>query len=166
MSDGVVTLRAFRLDDAPTVSAACQDPDIPRFTHVPYDYSERDAREFIAGTLGPGRDERSFAIVGAGDDVLLGALGFRLPHPGTGEIGYWVAAEARGRGVATRAVRLICESAFAELDIARMQLLAHVENTASHRLAERCGFTREGVLRSWAEMKDGRVDLVMFSLLR
>jgi RimJ/RimL family protein N-acetyltransferase len=164
LSDGVVTLRPFRLDDAAAVAAACSDPDIPRFTHVPDNYTESDAREFIAGTLRPEREERSFAIVDSGD-MLLGAIGFRIPHPGTGEIGYWLAAGARGRGAATRAVRLVCEWAFRELGLMRMQLLTHPENAASQKLAERCGFHREGLLRAWADMKEGRVDLVMYSLL-
>jgi RimJ/RimL family protein N-acetyltransferase len=164
LSDAVVTLRPFRLDDAPAVAAACRDPDIPRFTHVPENYTEADAREFIAGTMRPEREAKSFAIVGAGDE-LLGAIGFRIPHPGTGEVGYWLAAEARGRGAATRAVRLICEWAFAELGLVRMQLLTHPENAASQKLAERCGFRREGLLRAWADMQEGRADLVMYSLL-
>ena len=62
-SDGVVTLRPFRLEDAPAVAVACRDPDIPRFTNVPDNYSEEDARAFIAGTARPDRAERSFAIV-------------------------------------------------------------------------------------------------------
>jgi RimJ/RimL family protein N-acetyltransferase len=164
LSDGVVTLRPFRLDDAPAVAAACSDPDIPRFTHVPENYAESDARAFIAATMRPEREERSFAIVDA-DERLLGAIGFRTPNPGTGEIGYWLAADARGRGVATRAVRLVCEWAFRDLGLVRMQLLTHRENAASQKLAERCGFRREGVLRAWADMKEGRVDLVMYSLL-
>lgn len=165
LSDGVVTLRPFRLDDAAAVSAACQDPDIPRFTHVPENYTESDAREFIAGTMRHDREGWSFAIVAGGDERFLGAVGFRVPHPGTGEVGYWLAPEARGRGAATRAVRLLCEWAFGELGLVRVQLLTHPENAPSQRLAERCGFRREGVLRAWADMKEGRADLVMYSLL-
>jgi RimJ/RimL family protein N-acetyltransferase len=165
LSDGVVTLRPFRLDDAGAVAAACRDPDIPRFTHVPDNYTESDAREFIAGTMRPDREERSFAIVATDDERFLGAVGFRVPHPGTGEVGYWLAPGARGRGAATRAVRLLCEWAFGELGLVRVQLLTHPENAPSQRLAERLGFRREGVLRAWADMKEGRADLVMYSLL-
>ena len=164
LGDGVITLRPFRLEDAAAVAAACRDPDIPRFTHVPENYGESDARAFIAGSMNPEREERSFAIVDERDQ-LLGAIGFRTPHPGTGEIGYWLGAESRGRGAATRAVRLICEWAFEELGLVRMQLLTHPENAPSQKLAERCGFRREGVLRAWVDMKEGRVDLVMYSLL-
>ncbi len=96
---------------------------------------------------------------------FLGAIGFRLPAPAVGEVGYWLAAPARGRGVATRAVRLLCAWAFEELSLARIQLHTLPGNVASERLAERAGFTREGLLRSFAEMKGRRVDINMFSLL-
>jgi RimJ/RimL family protein N-acetyltransferase len=46
-----------------------------------------------------------------------------------------------------------------------MQLTTHLDNPASQRVAEKAGYTREAVLRSWAEQRDTRVDLVMYSLL-
>jgi [ribosomal protein S5]-alanine N-acetyltransferase len=62
-------------------------------------------------------------------------------------------------------VRLICAWAFEELPLARLQLHTLPGNAASERVAERAGFTREGLLRSFAEMKGERVDITMFSLL-
>jgi RimJ/RimL family protein N-acetyltransferase len=161
-----VTVRPFRADDAPAVAAACQDPEIPRWTSVPSPYGTDDAREFISGTLRVDRPELSLAVVEASDEaVFLGAIGLRLPSPGVGEVGYWLAAPARGRGVATRAVRLICAWAFETMPLARIQLHTLPGNEASERVAERAGFTREGLLRSFAEMKGKRVDITMFSLL-
>jgi RimJ/RimL family protein N-acetyltransferase len=161
-----VTLRPFRAEDAPALAAACQDPEIPRWTSVPSPYGERDALEFIARTSRADRAELSLAVVEASDAAeLLGAIGLRLPVPGVGELGYWLAAPARGRGVATRALRLLCGWAFERLLLARLQLHTLPGNEASERVAERAGFTREGVLRSFAEMKGKRVDITMFSLL-
>jgi RimJ/RimL family protein N-acetyltransferase len=71
----------------------------------------------------------------------------------------------RGHGAATRAVRLLARWAFDDLGIARLELTCGPDNTASQRVAERCGFTREGVLRSHMPFKGGRRDTVMFSLL-
>jgi [ribosomal protein S5]-alanine N-acetyltransferase len=76
-----------------------------------------------------------------------------------------VAAAARGRGLATTALRLVSRWAVRELGIARVHLTAHVDNPASQRVAERAGFRREGVLRAWEEIRGERVDLVMFSLV-
>ena len=75
--------------------------------------------------------------------------------------GYWVAPQARGRGVATRAVRLLARFAFTELGVARLELTCAPDNAAS----QRCGFVREGVLRSHLPFKGGRRDTVVFSLL-
>lgn len=147
------------------MAAACQDPEIPRFTEVPSPYSEDDARDFIAKVSSGELAELAFAIVDAGDGELLGSVGLRLPQPGVGEIGYWVAAPARGRGVAARAVRLLAAWAFDELGYVRIQIHTDPANTASQRVAESAGFTREGVLRSYGVVKGERIDIVMFSLL-
>jgi RimJ/RimL family protein N-acetyltransferase len=165
LSDGVVTLRPWREDDVPALVAALQDPEIPRWTRVPSPYTERDARWFLA-THRADRDEMSLAIVSAANgDELLGGIGFRLPRVRVGELGYWVAAGARGRGIATRAVNLLARWGFDELGLARVQILADPRNAASRHVAERAGFTSEGLLRSWDELKGERVDYLMFSLL-
>ena len=86
---------------------------------------------------------------------------------GVAEIGYWIRAESRNRGIATRAVRLASAVA-AEGDVLRLQLRADVENTASQRVAENAGFQREGVLRSvrFSRRKQRRIDFVMYSSSR
>jgi RimJ/RimL family protein N-acetyltransferase len=159
-----VTLRPLSEDDVPAVAEACQDPEIPRWTNVPSPYGEDDARAFVNDTMRGERPELSLAIVDANDDTLLGAIGLRLPAPGVGEVGYWLAAAARGRGAATRSVRLMCAWAFERLLLERIQLHTLPGNDASERVAERAGFTREGVLRSFTEMKGRRVDITMFSV--
>jgi [ribosomal protein S5]-alanine N-acetyltransferase len=82
-----------------------------------------------------------------------------------GEIGYWMAREARGRGLGTRAVRLLSRWAIDALALERVELLANPANEGSQRLAERAGFTREGLLRRYRTRHGVREDLVMFSLL-
>jgi RimJ/RimL family protein N-acetyltransferase len=96
---------------------------------------------------------------------VLGSIGIWTVQEGVGEIGYWVAAPARRRGVAVRAVRLLVACAFAAREYARIQLHTLPGNEASARVAERAGFTREGLLRSFALVKGRRTDIIMFSLL-
>jgi RimJ/RimL family protein N-acetyltransferase len=160
-----VTLRPWREDDAPAIAEICKDPEIPRWTSVPSPYTEGDAREFIRTTLAGDRAEMARAIVDTGSGALLGSVGLRVPAEGVGEVGYWLAPHARGRGTATRAVRLLCRWAFEELSLARIQLHTLPGNEASERVAERAGFTREGLLRSFTVMKGRRTDITMFSLL-
>ena len=161
----MVKLRPWREEDIPALVEVCQDPEIPRWTRVPSPYTEEDARAFIRDTLSGERAEMARAIVDAESGELLGAVGLRLPEPDVGEVGYWLAVRARRRGVATRAVKLMCRWAFDEFSLARMQLHTLPGNVASERVAERAGFTREGVLRQYAVMKGERTDITMFSLL-
>jgi RimJ/RimL family protein N-acetyltransferase len=168
LTDGDIRLRPWERRDVKAVTAACQDPEIPRWTVVPRNYTERHARDFIKGTaadIASGR-ELALAIVD-GDDRLLGALGLSNFDwvDLKGEIGYWVVAEARRRGVGSRATRLLATWAIKELGLERVELLANPLNEASQRLAERAGFTREGTLRRYRRRHGVREDLVMFSLL-
>ena len=102
LTDGEIRLRAFESRDVPAVTAACQDPEIPRWTVVPRNYTERHARDFIshtAGDVAAGR-ELAMAVVDA-DDGVLGAIGLSNFDWADmkGEIGYWVVPEARRHGV-------------------------------------------------------------------
>jgi RimJ/RimL family protein N-acetyltransferase len=166
LTDGVITLRPFAAGDVAAVTAACQDAEIARWTIVPSPYTEEDARAFVAQTREGWRDGRfwNFAIVDTASRELLGSIGVRLVDA-NGQIGYWVKREARGRGVATRALRLLSDWAMTELGFRRLQLLTEPENTASQRVAEGAGFTREALLRSYIELKGRRVDAYMYALL-
>ena len=168
LTDGDILLRPWERRDVAAVTEACQDPEIPRWTVVPHDYTERHARDFIshtAGDVAAGR-ELAMAVVDA-DDGVLGAIGLSNFDWADmkGEIGYWVVPEARRREVGSRATRMVAEWALTRLGLERLELLAHPENEASQRLAERAGFTREGVLRMYRRRHGVREDLVMFSLL-
>lgn len=168
LTDGNILLRPWQRGDVPAVTAACRDPEIPRWTVVPRDYTERHARDFIAGTAGDLESGRELAMaVVDGDGCLLGAIGMSNFdwQDLKAEIGYWVALEARGQGVAARATRLLALWAIEHLGLERVELLAHPENGASQRVAERAGFTREGTLRRYRRRHGVREDLVMFSLL-
>jgi RimJ/RimL family protein N-acetyltransferase len=168
--DGPTALRPWRDSDVNALVAACQDPEIARWTRVPENYGEADARAQLmhrydaihAGTLAP------FAIVSTSDaSELLGSISLlRLAwEHARGEVGYWLAREARGHGHTTRAVRLICTWGFEALGLDRIELLAATGNPASQRVAERAGFTREAVLRSYIRGKDGLQNMVAYSLL-
>jgi RimJ/RimL family protein N-acetyltransferase len=181
-AEGGVVLRRMESDDIGWITVACGDRELSRYVpSIPYPYSEADARAFVdhaargwaEGRLavfviaraprGPGRGQDQ----GQGINPGLGLISLHLfaSDPGLAEVGYWLCREARGRGVATTAVRLIARWAFRELGIGRLNLQTAPENLASQRVAERAGFTREGLLRAWLPTAGGRRDSVMFSLL-
>jgi RimJ/RimL family protein N-acetyltransferase len=168
--DGPTALRGWRDSDMPAIVIACRDPETVRWTQVPERYGETDARAFLltrhdaisGGTAAP------FAIVSTAEGShLLGSISlmhFDWRHR-RAEVGYWLAPEARGAGHATRAVRLICRFGFEQLGLERIELMAATGNPASQAVAERAGFTREAVLRSYFEGKGERHDMVAYGLL-
>jgi RimJ/RimL family protein N-acetyltransferase len=166
LTDGVIRLRLFGAEDAQWVAVACQDSLIPRFTFMDEGLSPEGAAEWIQKSkerwlTGNGR----FAIVECDSNRPLGQIGLGVPFIQlTGEVYYWLIPEARGKGMATRAVGLIADWGFDSVGIERLTLLAHPENAKSQRVAIRCGFTREGVLRAYEPIKGTRPDLVSWSL--
>ena len=162
LGDDAVTLRAWVEADAPVlVDCIDGDPEIARWLdQVPQPYTLDDAIAYIGGI-----GAASFAIVV--DGLVCGSIGVAWNEGrDTGELGYWLREEARGRGVTTRALVLAARWALAE-GAHRVQLRAAVENTASRRVAEKAGFTFEGVLRSayYNPRLGRRVDWAMYSLL-
>jgi RimJ/RimL family protein N-acetyltransferase len=168
--DGPTALRAWRDSDLDPLVAACQDPEISRWTRVPFPYGRSDARNYLlqrhdalhAGASAP------FAVVRAENrDQLLGSISLmRFSWKNArAEVGYWLSGEARGEGHMTRAVELITDWGFVHLGLHRIDLVAATGNPTSQRVAERCGFTREAVLRSYMFSKNGRDDMVAFGLL-
>lgn len=162
-----ILLRQWRLEDVPAVTAACQDTAIARWLAlVPQPYTEQDARFYIERCLASGDDRRPFAIAEASTAELVGSIDMRINHMRTGHVGYWVAPQARGRGVASEALVVLSTWAFESLGLGRVELATDPENVASQRAAEKAGFQRECVLRALLPDRDGgRRDGVMFSLL-
>lgn len=162
-----IALRPFRLDDAAAIAAACQDPTIPRFTMMPEAMTEAAAREWVEQALAwwPKGIAR-FAVTIPPSDRCCGQIGIQIdPAARRAEAFYWLAAGARGRGLATEALNLVTGWVFRDHGIIRVQLATHPENSASQRVAERCGFVREGVLRAWEPVKGAQPDVVMWSRL-
>ena len=169
-----MTLRPWDEDDAEALVRRINDPAVAEFMdRVPQPYGLADALEYIHGAREGwlSGESTNFAILVDGSDGPIGSIGVRWTEraDGIAEVGYWVAAEERGRGVATTATRSVARWAFeVALDLERLQLRADVLNAASNRVAEKAGFTREGVLRSSRlhERLQRRIDFVMWSLLR
>ncbi len=170
LADDVVLLRAWREADIPSIVLAFSDPVMQRFSWHDAPYTETDARDYFAeqDAARLRGDDLNFGLVEpCHQDVVLGCVSLYEVRPGQGcaGVGYWLAPGARGRGVATHAVCLLARWAFAELGLARLELTCSPDNEASQRVAERCGFSREGLLRSHVPFKEGRRDSLIYSLL-
>ena len=163
-------------DDLDRITEICQDADIQEWTFVPRNYQRSDAQFFVEQVVAKGWSEGrelTWAIreadAGAPPD-LVGMLGITLSGPEnarTGEVGYWLAAAARGRGTMTRAVAALIDMAFDPkgplgLSALRWRCEIHetshgpVPNWASWKVAWSLGFQREGRVRRFLP-HDGRL---------
>jgi RimJ/RimL family protein N-acetyltransferase len=167
----VVALRPWRDDDVPERMMAFADPLVQRYSWTHNErYTEAHARDFFDSLQQARLEERElgFALVSPDDDtdVLGGGSLHAIELPeARAAVGYWLAPHGRGRGVATHATRLLARWGFERLGLERLELTCAPDNPASQRVAERCGFTREGVLRSHMRFKGGRRDTIVYSLL-
>ncbi|MFE0446365.1 GNAT family N-acetyltransferase [Streptomyces fungicidicus] len=160
-------LRTVGPQDTDTVYAICQDPDIQRWTTIPSPYLPEHARGFTEQIAPDGWANGSmftFGVFLPGGE-LTGMLGITMRALGTGEIGYWAAKEHRGNGYITEAALAASRWAFTRMSVDRVEWRAEVGNTASRAVAERAGFTVEGVLRSSLNNKGVLRDCWVGSLL-
>lgn len=147
-------LRPFRVEDAPAVRDACRDAETQRWlTTLPRPYELHHAQYYTAmnSVDGWSTGPRSVAVTDAASGRLLASIGLvnRWESDARAEIGYWVTPAARGRGVASRATLAVAAWSFATLGVRRLELLTDTANVASQRVAEKAGFTREGLLREF-----------------
>jgi RimJ/RimL family protein N-acetyltransferase len=150
-----LVLRPLRAEDALAIAEGCADPEVPRFIpHIPDDYGLSDAQAYVEQVEGMDDDdpERVFAIADPENDKLIGLADIRVREGGA--LGYWLAPEARGRGLATEAARALVEWATQEHGVRKLTLTAHPDNTASQRVAEKAGFRRVGLVPH-PRFKDG-----------
>ncbi|WP_213932230.1 GNAT family N-acetyltransferase [Rhodococcus sp. B50] len=152
LTDGAVVLSPPESADVDAITDACRDPLIARWTTVPSPYARTDALYFVQDVV-PAKWESGcpdWAVRTSEDGVLCGMVGF-VPREGSDpEIGYWIAPTTRRHGLATAAVRLACDFAFAPdgMNVRRVAWRAFVGNRASAAVARRVGFRYEGIVRN------------------
>jgi len=162
LSDGVVTLRLPDEQDLPAIERGIVDPQVVRWVG-PTEHSAREVLEHNRARWASGTGA-TFSICDP-NDACLGHVWLNVADGMRGSVGYWLLPEARGKGFATRSVRLISRWAFEVLGLARLSLTAEPSNERSLRVAQRSGFVQEGLLRSFTDIGGRRVDCLVFSLL-
>lgn len=170
LSDGVVTLLPLGPDDVDDVYTVRRMPEVVAAT-VPPEPPDREQvveRCSVAGADWLAGASAALTIRDAPTDRLAGEISLYYHEPPTlcGMIGYHLDPAWRGRGFATRAVRLLCGWAFAEAGLARLEAGTAPENTASQAVLARAGFRRIGLLRSRLPGVHGhRIDDVLHELI-
>lgn len=157
-TDGIVTIRKFRRNDKYRMAEIANNMKIAINLRdaFPYPYSLEDARKFINMCLRI-KPYQVFAIEFEGEYV--GNIGIHKQddvYRKTAELGYFIGEQYWNRGITTRAVNLICDYGFRELDVIKIFSGVFSFNTASQRVLEKCGFEREAVLKS-SVIKNGKI---------
>ena len=162
LTDGTVILRAPEAGDLPALRQAVEDAEIARWFGDLGGSAEALLEEWRAWW----RDgsAAAFAVCTA-EGGMVGHVLIERRNSGRAHVEYWLLPDARGQGLATRALRLASRWAIDELGIRRLELWTEPENRASQALAGRAGYRRDGVLRSYSEINGRRVDAVFYSLL-
>lgn len=135
---------------------------------LPFPYTEDDARQYIMSMQNSDK-AKTFAFAVVYGNKCVGSIGiFRQEniHFRTAELGYYIAEELWGKGIATQAVKEACEYVFENSDIIRIYAEPFAFNIASQRVLEKNGFCFEGILKNNA-FKNGKVvDMKMYSKLK
>ena len=135
---------------------------------IPFPYTEESADWWLGMVSEHDGKDGVFRTIVV-DDMVVGNISIEQKadvYCRDAEIGYLLLTEFWSKGIMTEAVRLICEIAFAELDILRITGLVYAPNVASQRVLEKNGFLKEGIQRN-AVCKDGEVyDLCLYGKLK
>jgi RimJ/RimL family protein N-acetyltransferase len=165
-TDGVVVLRELREGDRAVVLSTMRDPLVAQWLNMPRAPTDRDFDSLVRLARN-GRltgDRFDFAVTEQGNDVSVGAVIASKRHRENYEVAYLAGPVGRGRGLMTRGVRLVCDWLFDE-GVGRIEVRTHPDNAPSQRVAERCGFRREGVERKSIWLHGQRADAIVWSLL-
>ena len=164
LTDGVVVLRPLEERDRSAVLETMRDEVVRRWLNMPPHPSDSDFATLLRTTREGAATGARYDLTVEVDDEAVGAVvASRRPRDNY-ELAYLAGARGRGRGYMVRAVRLVCDWLFAQ-GIGRLEVRTHPENVASQKLAERCGFVREGCERSSIWLHGRREDALVWSLL-
>jgi ribosomal-protein-alanine N-acetyltransferase len=162
-----LVLRPWSFADLPDVLSYAVDQEWGRYLPVPRPYGEADACRFVAAQMLLDREQHaSWAMRldgrGVGGINIRFSCEFRI-----GEVGYSVARELWGRGLATEASAAVIAHAFeAYPQLVRVRAVADARNVGSHRVLEKTGMVREGLLRQNRLVRGELVDEVWYGVLR
>jgi RimJ/RimL family protein N-acetyltransferase len=173
LTDGVITLRQYRVSDIDSVYRAVRESISELSVWMPWchpDYSIEETKTWIESQPDKWEkgEEYNFAISYGTGGLYLGGCGLRVIDQDAriSNLGYWIRTSQTNKGIATAATLLLAQFAFNELGLNRIELAIAVDNQASLRVADKAGATKEGILKNRLTKNGTPCDAVMFSLVR
>lgn len=169
---GRVTLRPPADSDVDEIFEACQDPLIPRFTTVPAEYTMAHALDYVQRVPSSLELRREFPFViefgVGGDKEFAGVMSLHTISIDNhrAEIGYWMQASMRGKGIGTIAAKMITNYGFLTMGFRHIEAAVDLDNIASQKLLASAGYSKEGILRQRVTRSDGsQIDMVELAVL-
>jgi ribosomal-protein-alanine N-acetyltransferase len=163
-----ITLRPWSIDDAKRLAVIANSRKIADSLRdlFPSPYSVRDARKWIRSIL-PVVPPCNFAIVS--DDIIVGNIGMITKddvYRKNIEIGYFIAEQFWGQGIATRAVKAVTSYAFSNFDVVRVYAEVFSDNTGSRKALEKAGFIHEATFKNSIIKNEVIKDDCVYSVLK
>ena len=128
-----------------------------------------DTEGFVKSVVNAPKNIFEYAFTIRKSDEFVGIIRFRHTDRlnKKTEIGYWLSEKHQEQGIVTKSVQKLCEFAFSNMDINRIQIKCAVNNLASIKIPIRLGFIFEGIERQ-GELLYGNVftDVVVYSKLK
>ncbi|MPY94536.1 MAG: GNAT family N-acetyltransferase [Acidimicrobiia bacterium] len=167
LTDGTILLRRPTPADADVLIAAVRESqrEVGRWmAWARADYGRADVDAYVGSAR---HGDEPFLIIDRGSRMLLGGTGLNQVDGANlrANLGYWVRTSATGRGVATRAARLVAWYGHVQLSLHRLELVVAVGNAASEAVAAKLGASVEGVLRDRLLVGSRHCDAAMHALL-
>lgn len=163
-----IVLRPLVEEDQEAIFAACNDAEMQRWFPLPNSYSMADAQTFIE--LSDHKRKEGSGLVSAIEyqEIFAGVIDIKKVdwRAKCCEISYWGSPWIRNKGVTSRALTLISQWVLQEMNFERIEVRIAPENLASQRVAEKAGYSREGIARNAGYINSGRLDLIIYSLIR
>ncbi|KAL3359531.1 hypothetical protein AABB24_016202 [Solanum stoloniferum] len=164
--DDIISLRLLDLTDIDDFMEWFTDDNVNKFCSRDTTFiSKEDAMQYIADVVIPHPWYREICL----NDKPIGSISVSSFHGSDrcrGEIGYEISSKYWGKGIATKAVKMVASTIFVDWPhLARLEGIVAVDNIGSQRVLEKAGFIKEGVLRKYYLVKGKPIDIVMFSLL-
>lgn len=162
-------LRPFRKGDEASLQRNINNRKIYRYTLlIPHPYTAKHASVWIKKNISLQKKKKAseinFAIDVGGD--VVGGIGLSHIEKHKAEIGYWLGEKCWGRGIMTKAVKLVCGFGFRKLRLRRIYATVFANNRASARVLEKAGFRREGLLRKLHKKAGKFVDALIYAKVR
>jgi len=137
-------------------------PFVDRMTNVEF------AEAFVKGTIQRNQENIEYAFVIIENKRTVGRIGiYKIDNQNKiGEIGYWLAKDYQGKGLATISCKSIIEFGFSTLGLNRIEIKCGTNNFKSKKIPERLNFMREGVIRQGELIRDKYIDLNLYSIIK